>query len=103
MLKKIVLISSVFIMAGQTTGFANIQIQRFKTKHDIPVFFYETHEVPMVVIKTAFKAGSAYDNSSYGLSSLTATMLNEGTTLLSATEDGRSTCKYRLTNASRKR
>lgn len=48
------------------------------TSNGVKVIFYEAREVPMLDISLAFAAGSAFDQKNYGLSSLTAHLLNEG-------------------------
>lgn len=50
----------------------------WKTTQQVPVVFYQTHAVPMATIHVAFKAGSAFDGSQWGLAALTASMLDEG-------------------------
>lgn len=53
-------------------------IERWKTDNGVPVVFYQAMEVPMIDISMAFAAGSAYDQSQFGLASLTTQLLNEG-------------------------
>lgn len=50
----------------------------WENQQHTPVLFYPTHDVPMVTIQLAFKAGSAYDDKHPGLAALTASMLNQG-------------------------
>lgn len=61
------------------------QIQHWKTPSGVPVYFIETHVLPMVDIQVVFKAGAAYDGKQYGLANLTNNLLNQGTK--HATED----------------
>lgn len=59
------------------------QIIHFKTQTNTPVAFVSTHSIPMVNIEIRFNAGSARDGTikpkAYGLASLTASMLLQGT------------------------
>lgn len=59
--------------------------QQWTTKNGVRVVFYQAMEVPMLDMSIAFAAGSAYDKQFYGLSALSAQMLNEGSSGLSAT------------------
>lgn len=61
---------------AQTLPFYNIQ--EWQTAKGLQVRFYQTMEVPILDVKVAFKAGSAYDGSSFGLSALTTSLLNQG-------------------------
>lgn len=62
------------------------KIERWKTHNGVPVVYYPAMNVPMLDISIAFAAGSAYDGSRHGLSSLTEQLLNQGNAGLSATE-----------------
>lgn len=65
-------LASAFISANwQTTNGAN-------------VVFYKATSVDMLEIKVAFKAGSAFDGSNFGLSALTTRLMNKGNANLSA-------------------
>ena len=63
------------------------KIEHFTTQSGTPVAFVQTHNLPMVDIDIRFNAGSARDESikpndiahSYGIASLTAAMLDQGT------------------------
>ncbi|KTD19663.1 zinc protease (peptidase, M16 family) [Legionella londiniensis] len=72
-----VLLCLFFVLS---TSFAqdNISLKHWQTSKGARVVFYEAHEVPMLDIIVAFKAGSAYDGEQHGLSALTASMLNQG-------------------------
>ncbi|MFI4962225.1 MAG: M16 family metallopeptidase [Legionellales bacterium] len=60
-------------------GLANpFTTEKWVTKNGVPVVFYPAMEVPMLDINLAFAAGSAYDGAHYGLSALTAHLLNQG-------------------------
>ncbi len=58
--------------------------ERWTTSNGVHVVFYQAMEVPMLDISLAFAAGSAYDEHSAGLSSLTTQLLNEGSAGISA-------------------
>lgn len=61
-------------------------IEHFKTKAGIPVSFVRTTALPIVDIDLRFNAGSARDSDirkdGFGIASMTATMLTQGTTNL---------------------
>lgn len=71
-------------------GFTNITfaqsfvIQRWQTTQGTQVIFHQTSEVPMLDMSIVFRAGSAYDQQSFGLSTLTTHLLNQGNAGLSA-------------------
>lgn len=65
---------------------ASFEIEQWKTSNGATVLFYPTKEVPMLNLVVAFAAGSAYDGQSFGLSSLTAAMLNQGAGNMDATQ-----------------
>lgn len=79
---KMVLLGSILL----NSAFANtFKTQNWVTSNGVQVVFYQAMEVPMLDISLAFAAGSAYDQTHFGLSSLTAHMLNEGSAGISAT------------------
>jgi zinc protease len=61
-------------------------IEQWTTKNGAKVVFVQAHQVPMLTIKMAFHAGSAYDGKLYGIGALTADLLNQGNKGLSATQ-----------------
>ena len=63
---------------GQITSAHTFKTEHWVTTNGVNVVFYQAMEVPMLDISFAFAAGSAYDQKSYGLSALTAQILNEG-------------------------
>jgi zinc protease len=79
---KIVLFTSIILNAAFAHAFPT---QKWVTSNGVNVIFYQAMEVPMLDISLAFAAGSAYDQKNFGLSSLTAHMLNEGSAGISAT------------------
>jgi zinc protease len=54
-------------------------IQHWQTPQGVPVYFVQSADVPMVDVRVIFTAGSAYDQNQWGIASLTAGALNEGT------------------------
>lgn len=77
---------SLCLLLSSTSMFAKtFPIKRWDTSNGARVVFYEAKEVPMVDISVAFAAGSVYDDASYGLSALTARLINEGSGGLDAT------------------
>jgi zinc protease len=59
---------------------------QWETEQGSQVLFLNIPDIPMVDIRLIFAAGSAYDNSKYGLAHLTNLLLNYGTNTLSAEE-----------------
>lgn len=56
----------------------SFKTEKWQTANGVRVVFYSAKEVPMLDISLAFAAGSSYDGSQYGLSSLTSRMMNQG-------------------------
>lgn len=63
-----------------------LNIERWKTSNGANVLFFQANELPMVDISIAFKAGSAFDNENWGLATLTAGLINQGSKDLTATQ-----------------
>lgn len=53
-------------------------IHQWQTPNGTMVLFVQSSELPLLDIKIAFKAGSAYDGEHFGLSSLTSRLLDQG-------------------------
>lgn len=85
-IKKLLLVFILLFSSLLNWAFAApvLNIQNWKTKQGVPVFFVHTVQIPMVDIKVAFNAGSSRDDNEAGLANLTANMLGEGTTTLTA-------------------
>ncbi|MCF6766824.1 insulinase family protein [Thiotrichales bacterium 19S11-10] len=62
----------------KTTIESKPEIHQWQTKGGTKVLFIASHEVPIVDVQISFAAGSAYDDSQYGLASLTASLLETG-------------------------
>lgn len=56
----------------------NFEVQHWQTHQGAHVIFHPSHEIPMLDIGIAFRAGSAYDGQQFGLSTLTMRLLNQG-------------------------
>lgn len=75
-MKRILLIFALALpLVGQANSF---KTQQWQTKKGARVIFYQAKEVPMLTINLAFAAGSAYDGQWFGLSALTASLINQG-------------------------
>jgi zinc protease len=61
-----------------------LAIQHWQTSQGTPVYFVRAPELPMMDCQVIFTAGSANDGSQWGIASLTASLLNEGTKTLNA-------------------
>lgn len=57
---------------------ASFETLQWQTKNGVRVVFFPAKEVPILDMSIAFAAGSAYDGSQFGLSSLTTRLLNQG-------------------------
>lgn len=63
-----------------------IDIARWQTQKGSQVLFVRANDLPMVDISIAFPAGSAFDDKYWGLAALTASLIDQGTTELNATQ-----------------
>lgn len=71
-------IAMLMVVVTQTMAAKPFETMQWQTKSGARVVFYQAMEVPMLDISIAFAAGSAYDGESFGLSSLTTRLLNQG-------------------------
>lgn len=62
-----------------------INIERWQTPNKVQVYFVKATQVPMVDIKIAFRAGSAFDGNEWGIAKLTSELINQGAGGLDAT------------------
>lgn len=73
-------------------GFSNayakpvLDIHQWTTQNGAQVFFVPTQQIPMLDIRLVFAAGSSRDAESFGLSSLTNSLIGEGSEHLSANQ-----------------
>lgn len=79
------LILTVVAFFPSTLTAATFKTQQWQTSNGTQVIFYHAPEVPMLDITVAFAGGSAYDDKFFGLSNLTANLLNQGNRGLDAT------------------
>ena len=80
-----IVITALLAILSHSVLANTFKIEKWTTKNGVPVVFSQAMEVPMLDISIAFAAGSAYDGSQYGLSALTAHMMNQGNAGLDAT------------------
>jgi len=73
-----IIISLLLLTISQISTGKTFNTEHWVTSNGVNVVLYPAMEVPMLDISLAFAAGSAYDQKNYGLSALTAQMLNEG-------------------------
>lgn len=83
MMRLIAIITSIIglLLSNQSlaTNKPFINIKHWQTEKGIPVYFVESHEIPMVDVLVSFYAGSAYDGNQLGLAALTNNSLAAGT------------------------
>lgn len=74
------IISWCMLCVATAPGYASqiANIERWQTKQGTPVVFYQAMDIPMLNISLAFRAGSSFDGQLFGLSTLTARLLNQG-------------------------
>lgn len=77
-------ISSLAALSKQDPVTRTLDIQQWHTSSGTKVLFMAAPELPMFDLRLTFSAGSSKDGSTYGLASLTNSMLNEGTGRLNA-------------------
>jgi len=71
-------------IAAPANASTSLKAERWTLKNGAQVVFYEAPEVPMLDVAVAFKAGSAYDKTHWGLSALTTQLINAGNASLNA-------------------
>ena len=77
------IILGLFALAPQASSF---KTQQWQTANGVRVVFYPAMEVPMLDIYIAFAAGSAFDGQQFGISALTANLMNQGSAGMDATK-----------------
>ena len=76
-----------FILAMPNIGFSlNLTADSWQTNNGMTVVYYQTKEVPMVVLQMGFQAGSAQDGSQFGLAFLTSQLIGEESATGDATQ-----------------
>lgn len=83
LIEKIILVTLGITLYHCSLAHA-FKTEHWETANGVKVVFYQAMEVPMLDISLAFTAGSAYDKKLFGLSALTAQMLNEGSAGINA-------------------
>lgn len=78
MFKSIWLIVTLIFTVPNTFATTPFEIHEWQTKNGARVVFHPAPEVPMLDINIAFAAGSAYDGTQFGLSTLTSHLLDQG-------------------------
>ena len=84
MKNRFTLITLLMLALPQASVAKSFETAQWQTKNGTKVIFYQAMEVPMLDISIAFRAGSAYDQENFGLSALTARLLNQGSNGVSA-------------------
>lgn len=77
--------SSFVLLLTQSVFATQFHTEKWLTSNGARVIFYQAKEVPMLDVSLAFNAGSAQDQQDFGLSNLTAQLLNQGNAGLDAT------------------
>lgn len=75
----IFLILGLCLLSAHALAEPVLNIQHWKTKNGVKVFFVRAPQLPMLDLQLTFTAGSVYDRDLYGLSELTSGMIGEGT------------------------
>ncbi|QWF70635.1 insulinase family protein [Methylomonas paludis] len=77
------LIGLLLLVLSQT-GFATVKIEHWQTTQGARVYYVNTSTLPMVDIRVSFDAGSARDESQFGVAALTSAMLGNSSGTWSA-------------------
>lgn len=80
-----VILTLLIVIYAQNALSNTFNTEKWTSKNGVKVVFYQANEVPMLNISMAFAAGSAYDGSQFGLSALTAQLMDQGNAGKSAT------------------
>lgn len=83
-MKRLHFILSTFFFIATASADNHIHIERWKTTEGASVIFYQAMDVPILDVGIAFYAGSAYDGQQFGLSALTAEIIDQGSAGISA-------------------
>ena len=78
------LISLLIIMTISNITQANVEISKYTTKNGIKVLYSKSGNIPMIDIRITFDAGSNKDGDLKGISMLTHSLLDEGTSKMDA-------------------
>lgn len=80
------LVAFIALIITQPLAARTFKTEQWHTSNGAKVVLYQALEVPMLDISIAFAAGSAYDGQRYGLSALTAELLDQGAGNLNANQ-----------------
>ncbi len=83
-MKRFILIG-LTILSTTPLSASKLNIQHWQTNNGVDVYFVKERLVPMVDVKIAFRAGSAFDGKKWGIATLTAALVNQGAGGLGAT------------------
>lgn len=83
-MKSMLVLGSLLLLVAPVAQ--ALDIQSWTTSNGVKVLFVESHDLPMIDVRLAFKAGSSRDGEQHGVSSLVNSLLVEGSGKLS-TED----------------
>lgn len=78
MVLKMFLVIASFMLLGVQSVYA-LDIKKWKTANGVDILFVESHDLPIVDVRLAFKAGSSRDGKQFGVSRLVNALLVEGT------------------------
>ena len=78
------LISLLIIMTISNITQANVEISKYTTNNGIKVLYSKSENIPMIDIRITFDAGSNKDGDLKGISMLTHSLLDEGTSKMDA-------------------
>ncbi len=83
-MKKFIALILFSLVSISITAKPILAIQTWQTPNGVKVFFVPLTQLPILDINVVFKAGSAWDQQQFGLSSLTNNLLGEGAKGLTA-------------------
>jgi zinc protease len=76
MIKRLVVLLA---LCGFLPAVQALDVKTWHTANGVKVLFVESHDLPIVDVRLAFKAGSSRDGGRYGISRLVSALLVEGT------------------------
>ena len=72
-------ITGFLLFLASASAFATLEIQHWKTGNGARVYFFETHQIPMVQFTVGFDAAASRDpENKHGLASLVNTLMDDG-------------------------
>ncbi len=87
-IQKAVLSLALIFMCGVVFAAKKpiLNIQHWKTSNGAKVFFVRASELPMLDVRVAFAAGSAYDDNKFGLANMVNSMIGESSKAMDANQ-----------------